>query len=186
MTEVPLAKSMSRPVPQSLEGKVIVIQAADLMATRKIIPDLAVWSQCFSLYVAVLAAHQPRRVTEMTAYQTIISKASQKYRWLSWFIYDQNFCQDAAGHPSQSWAKVVPRPYTQCYTGQAVSAENWCLLHCLHFFCAMYSIQISATISRVLSTFLLMLYHTITVTIFLLPLLRYLLTLPWCHSSSGA
>ena len=105
------------------------------MATRKIIPDLAVWSQCFSLYVAVLAAHQPRRVPEMTAYQTIISKASQKYRWLSWVIYDQNFCQDAAENPSQSWAKVVPRLYTQCYTGQAVSAENWSLLRFAFFLC---------------------------------------------------
>ena len=125
-TELPPAKGKSRPVPQSLEGQVIVIQAADLMATRKIIPNLAVWSQCFSLYAAVLAAHQPRRVPEMMAYQTIISKASQKYRWPSWVVYDQNFRQDAAGNPSQSWAKVEPSLYAQCFTGQAVSAENWC------------------------------------------------------------
>ena len=56
--ELPPAKGKSRPVPQSMEGQ--VIEAADLMATKKIIPKLAVWSQCFSLYAAVLAAHQPR------------------------------------------------------------------------------------------------------------------------------
>ena len=41
-------------------------------------------------------------------------------------IYDQNFRQDAAGNPSQSWAKVDPSCYAQCFTGQAKSFENWC------------------------------------------------------------
>ena len=66
------------------------------------------------------------RVPEIMAYQTIILKASQKYRRPSWVVYDQKFCQDAAGNLSQSWAKVEPSLYAQCFTGQAVSAENWC------------------------------------------------------------
>ena len=49
-TELPPAKGKSRPVPQSLEGQVLVVQAADLLQARKIIPDLATWLQCFALY----------------------------------------------------------------------------------------------------------------------------------------
>lgn len=74
--ELPPARGKSRPVPHALEGQVIVVQAADLIETRKIIPDLATWVQCFSLYVAVLATHSSQRVPELMAYQTTITKAS--------------------------------------------------------------------------------------------------------------
>ena len=44
---LPPAKGKSRPLPLSLEGHVIVVQAADLAQPRRVIPDLATWSQCF-------------------------------------------------------------------------------------------------------------------------------------------
>ena len=34
--------------------------------------------------------------------------------------------QEAAGNPAQLWAKVDPSIYAQCFTGQAISTENWC------------------------------------------------------------
>ena len=128
-TDLPLAKGKARPIPQSLEGQVLVVQAADLLQVRKIIPDLATWLQCLTLYVATLAPSQPSRVPEMMAYQTIIAKASQKYIWPSWVVYDQNFRQEAANNPDQSWTKVEPSIYAQCFTGQAINTANWCI-HC--------------------------------------------------------
>jgi hypothetical protein len=124
--ELPPAKGKSRPLPQGLEGQVIVVQAADLVQSRKIIPDLATWLQYFALYVAVLEKDSPQKVQELMAYQTAIAKASQKYKWPSWVVDDQNFRQEAAGNPGQSWAKVDPSIYPQCFTGQAVSSESWC------------------------------------------------------------
>ena len=124
--ELPPAKGRGRPVPQSLDGQIIVVQAADLLQTRKLIPDLATWVQCFSIYVATLATKFPGRIPELMAYQTIVAKASMKYRWPSWVVYDQNFRQEAAGNPTQSWAKVDPSIYAQCFTGQALTSENWC------------------------------------------------------------
>ena len=53
--DLPPAKGKSRPISQATEGQVLVVQAADLLQSRKVIPDLATWSQCFALYVAVLA-----------------------------------------------------------------------------------------------------------------------------------
>ena len=96
-TELPPAKGKSRPVPQSLEGQVLVVQAADLLQARKIIPDLATWLRCFALYVATLAPSQPSRVPEMMAYLTIIAKASHKYRWPSWIML--------ASYPGSWWAE---------------------------------------------------------------------------------
>lgn len=125
--DLPPAKGKGRPAAHTLEGQVLVVQAADLLQTRRIIPDLATWSQCFALYVAVLAPVQPERVPELMAYQAIIAKASLKYRWPSWVVYDQNFRQEMAGNNSlQSWARVDPSTYALCFTGQAISSENWC------------------------------------------------------------
>lgn len=124
--DLPPAKGKSRPLPNSFEGQVVLVQAADFLQARKIIPDLATWVQCFSLYVAVVATKFPERIPELMAYQSTIAKASQKYRWPSWIVYDQNFRQEAAGNPAQSWAKVDPSVFAQCFTGQAMSAESWC------------------------------------------------------------
>ena len=124
--ELPPARGKSRQLPQVLDGQVIVLQAADLLQSRRVIPDLATWSQCYALYVAALVPHQPERLPELMAYQSLIAKASTKYKWPSWVVYDQNFRQDAAGNPQLSWTKVDPSIYAQCFTNQAISAENWC------------------------------------------------------------
>ena len=107
-TELPPAKGKARNVPQSLEGQVLVVQAADLMQVRKRIPDLAIWVQCFALYATTLLTYQPNRMSEMMAYQSIIARTSAKYRWPSWVIYIQNFRQEAMNILSQSWARVEP------------------------------------------------------------------------------
>ena len=124
--ELPPAKGKGRSISQAFEGQLVVVQAADLMQARKTIPDLATWVQCFGLVTAVVARQTPERVPELMAYLAIITKASQKYKWPSWVIYDQNFRMDAAGNPAQVWSKVDPSIYAQCFTGQALSTENWC------------------------------------------------------------
>ena len=103
----------------------IVVPAKDLLQTKKLIPDLSTWMQCFALYVAVLAPHQPERVGDLMVYMTIIAKASKKYKWPSWVVYDLNFRQEAASNPSQSWSKVDPSMYSQCFLGMARSPEGW-------------------------------------------------------------
>ena len=124
--ELPPAKGRSRPAPQTWEGQLIVVQAADLFQSRKVIPDLATWLQCFSLFVAALAPRDPNKLQELMAYQATIAKASAKYKWPSWVVYDQNFRMDVAGNPNISWAKVDPSLYAQCFTGQSATVENWC------------------------------------------------------------
>ena len=37
-----------------VEEHIVVVQAADLVNTRKVIPDLTTWVQCFTLYMAIV------------------------------------------------------------------------------------------------------------------------------------
>ena len=47
--ELPPAKGKVRALPAGLEGQVVLIQVADLTQSKKLIPDLATWVQCFAL-----------------------------------------------------------------------------------------------------------------------------------------
>ncbi len=120
------AKGKGRSLTQPTEGQIIVVQAADLVQNRKPIPDYATWSQCYALYIAVLASHRPNRLGDLMGHQSLIARVSKKYKWPAWVIYDQNFRQEAAGNPDQPWAKANPSLYTQCFTGQELVSENWC------------------------------------------------------------
>ncbi len=113
--ELPPMKGKGRPSPQVGEGQIVVLHAADLASSKKAIPDLVTWLQCFSLYVAVVAAKQPGKVADLMAYQVLITKASQSYRWPSWLVYDQSFRQEMAGKKGQTWAKVDPSIYALCF-----------------------------------------------------------------------
>lgn len=59
---------------------------------------------------------------------TTIAKASIKYTWPSWIVYDQNFRQEAADNGVKDWSNVDPSIYTQCFTNAAASRESWCQL----------------------------------------------------------
>ena len=122
---LPPARGKCKPTAQAAEGQIILVQAADLAPTRKLVSDLAAWLQCVAPYAAAVNQSQPERMAEMIAYQTIIAKASQRYRWPSWAIYDNTFRQEMAGTTGQSWARVDPSIYSLCFTGQAIG-ESWC------------------------------------------------------------
>ncbi len=87
------------------------------------IPDLATWVQCFNIYVAVLAQEQPDRVPDLMEYATGIARASKKFKWSAWVVYDQNFRQEAVSNPAQPWSKL---DQSKCFLGMAKEAEGWC------------------------------------------------------------
>ena len=129
-TELPPAKGCCRPPSHELEGKVVLIQATDLMATKKLIPDLSTWVQCFAMYTAAIATKQLERVPDMMAYMAFIAKCSTKFYWPAVMVYDQNFREQAADEGIISWAKADPSLYAQTFTANmAISAEGWCK-HC--------------------------------------------------------
>ena len=94
--ELPPAKGKVKSIPHAMEGQIVVIQAADLAQSRKLISDLATWIQCFSIYAAVIITKEPEWTKNLLAYMSLIAKCSLKYKWSSWVVYDLNFQQDAA------------------------------------------------------------------------------------------
>ena len=58
-----------------MEGHIVLVQTANLTDTKKIIPDLAVWLQCFAIYVAALAPPADH-LQDLIAYQSFIAKCN--------------------------------------------------------------------------------------------------------------
>ena len=125
-TELPPAKGRAKPTSLDWEGQVLLVQSMDLYAAKKLIPDLATWVQCFSIYTAVLCSQTPERLADLLGYAAFIAKCSQKFKWPSWVVYDQNFRQLAAEENLTTWARPDPGVYAQSFTNYALSAEGWC------------------------------------------------------------
>jgi len=56
--ELPPAKGLSKAVPPYLEGQVIIVQAEELTASWKLIPNFETWSQCFALFAFIFINHR--------------------------------------------------------------------------------------------------------------------------------
>ena len=98
-----------------------------MLQQKRLIPDLATWVQCFSLYTAIICSQSPGRITDLLGYMCQIVRASHRFKWPSWVIYDQNFRQEAAERNQTSdWARIDSSLFAQCFTGQAKSSESWC------------------------------------------------------------
>ena len=60
------------------------------------------------------------------AYISCIAKASLKYVWPSWLVYDQDFQQEAASNPLQPWAWVDPSIYAKSFMDHGIHMDSWC------------------------------------------------------------
>ena len=97
--DLPPARSQAKPVSQLLagEGQVVLLQSVDLA-------NFAVWSQCFSLYLAAWSPPQ-EKLRDLMAYQSFIARCA-------WVVYDQNFRSEVANQPDRLWAISDPSEFT--------------------------------------------------------------------------
>ena len=127
--EFPPAKGFGKSpsaLSSDLEGEIVLLQAADYVQSKKHIPDLATWTQCFAIYSAVLVTKYPERAQTLFVYSAIIARLSKQFRWPSFIIYDQYFRQEAADTGKTDWSKIDSSIHAQCFTGMSLSAEGWC------------------------------------------------------------
>ena len=127
--ELPPARSYGKTpaaLTSDVEGKIVLLQAADYVRSQKHISDLSTWMQCFAIYSAVLLTKYPERAQSLLMYSAVIARLSKKFRWPSWIIYDQYFRQEAADTGKTDWSKIDSSIHTQCFTGMSLSAEGWC------------------------------------------------------------
>lgn len=129
--ELPPAKGFTKPlsaISSALEGQVVLLQAADYMQCKRLIPDLATWTQCFSIYASVLLTKHPERAQSLLMYMAQIAKLSRKFKWPSWIAYDDKFRREAADEGKLDWSKIDGTIYPQCFNGMAISEEAWCTI----------------------------------------------------------
>ena len=126
--ELPPAKGRCK-LLQSTEGQLVLIHAADLLQSKRLIPDLATWCQCFAIFAAVVTSRHPERTASLMAYLAAITKASTRYKWPSWVVYDLNYRQNATDTGQTDWSRIDPGLYAECFNNMAISAEGWCT-HC--------------------------------------------------------
>ena len=127
-TELPPAKGRTKAFNSRLDGQIVILQAAEYLQAKRLIPDLGIWIQCFSLYAAVVLSKFPERRTSLLLYQSTIAKLSQKFNWPSWVMYDTSYRQEAADTGKYDWSKIEPSLHAQCFVGMAISSEGWCSL----------------------------------------------------------
>lgn len=127
LVELPPAKGSSKPLSalnQGMEGHIVLPQAADLAQSKKLIPDAATWVQCFSLYTSVVVSKFPERAQSLLCYMATICKFSKRYKWPSWLVYDQQFCQEAADTGKTDWSKIDGTIHTFCFNGQSIETPR--------------------------------------------------------------
>ena len=114
--DLPPAKGKVKSLP-ALEGSVIIMQAYDLLQQKRLIPDLTSWMQGFAILLIVICSQSPGHLNDLIGYMCNIVKASHRYKWPLWVIYDQNFRLDVAASGTTVWAHVDPGLDAQCFTG---------------------------------------------------------------------
>ena len=124
--DLPPARGLSKAIPPYLEGQVIVVQAEELMASTKLIPNFETWAQCFALFAAVVISHDPSRAGDLMAYSHSIAAMAKKYPWPSWILYDQSFQEESAGMPGRLWGKEDSSTYAKCFNWGPVMSSNGC------------------------------------------------------------
>lgn len=127
--ELPPAKGFSKPLSsltQGMEGQIVLLQASDLAQSKKLIPDIATWVQCFSLYATVLITQSPDRAPTLMGYMAKICKFSRRYKWPSWILYDQHVRQEAAESGDKDWTKIDGGLHSYCFNGQGLDCTPWC------------------------------------------------------------
>ena len=67
--------------------------------SRREVPDLISWVQCFGVYAAVVSAKHPDRMLQLLAYQTMVVREARRCGGHGWQSYDAMFRQQAAISP---------------------------------------------------------------------------------------
>eukprot|EP00731_Ephydatia_muelleri_P012358 Em0006g1252a len=86
--------------------------------SRREVPDLLSWVQCFGVYIGVVASRQPEKVKQLLAYQTLIIREARRLGGRGWLAYDSMFRQQAAVLQSTDWSKLNSTLYAVTFLAQ--------------------------------------------------------------------
>ena len=86
--------------------------------SRREVPDILSWVQCFGIYMAVVTSKCPERTKELLAYQTLIVREARRCGGKGWLAYDTHFRQQVVGNQSADWSKLNQSLYAVTFVAQ--------------------------------------------------------------------
>ena len=98
--------------------------------TRRKVPDMLSWAQCFCTYAVVVAEKQPGRVRQLLAYQATMLREARRCGGQDWWAYDAMFHQLAAAEPSTDWSQLNLFTIRKHLPGPR--GEGWKILSFMH------------------------------------------------------
>ena len=121
--------------------------------SRREIPDVLSWVQCFGMYMAVVTSKFPMRIRELLAYQTLIVREARRCGGREWLAYDTHFRQQVVGDNLADWSRLNQSLYVVTFGTQG-ERDRWrdCIL-CLESDhveeqCALFTVPRNTTQSR--------------------------------------
>ena len=86
---------------------------------RGLVTNLALWTECYAMLVAVLASRFPEKTPHFMAYLRTITRASRNFEGAAWVSYDMAYRRQAANQRSLDWATIDTTLYNEAFTGRA-------------------------------------------------------------------
>ena len=100
-------------------------------STRREVPDILSWIQCFGVYAAVVASEHPAKLSQLLAYQTTVVREARRCGGAGWQGYDTMFRQHAATAGREvDWSQLNNSLYAVTFLAQQNHKGKTCL-HCL-------------------------------------------------------
>ena len=98
--------------------------------SRREVPDLFSWIQCFGMYAAVVTSKHPEKTQQLFAYQTTLVREARRCGGKGWLAYDSMFRQQASLSPDCDWSKLNNSLYSVTFMAQQNGRGRTCT-HCL-------------------------------------------------------
>ena len=117
-------RSSSQPTSSAISG-------LSPSRSRREIPDLLSWVQCFGTYIAIITSKEPERMRQLLAYQTLIVREARRCGGKGWLAYDAYFRQQAVGDDKLDWSCINQSLYAVTFIAQGDRGKGRCCVLCL-------------------------------------------------------
>ena len=96
---------------------------ASAKASRKVVPDIVTWAQCFSFFAAVVSSEYPEKAKDLWAYQAMMVTAAKRFGGDGWRTYDSSFRQRLPSLEVAEFGKLDHAIYTTTFLAGGVSGR---------------------------------------------------------------
>ena len=98
-------------------------------ASRREMPDILSWLNCFSMYAAVVCSKYPQKAQELFAYQANMVNEARRCGGKGWLLYDATFRQQISSIEATDFSRLNPSLYSS--TIVAFGKQSPCCTLCM-------------------------------------------------------